>query len=101
MQGGSYLVARVGSYSLVLAWDFSIVVVRVNSVVGLILSSCGKLLSSCGVRFVSISSRAGPFYVMSSGLPGVVMESFSRSAGLCALWLGCGGSMGEVLLLWR
>ena len=41
MQGGSCLAAMSGGYSLVLAWDFSIIVVGVNSVVvvGLILFS--------------------------------------------------------------
>ena len=41
MQGGSCLAVMSGGYSLVLAWDFSIVVVGVNSVVvvGLVLST--------------------------------------------------------------
>ena len=41
VQGGSCLAAMSGGYSLVLAWDFSIIVVGVNSVVvvGLILFS--------------------------------------------------------------
>ena len=41
MQGASCLFPVLGGYSLVLAWDFSIIVVGVNSavVVGLVLST--------------------------------------------------------------
>lgn len=45
MQGGSCLVAVMGGYSLALAWDFSIIVVGINSVVVV-----GSNLSSGGVQ---------------------------------------------------
>lgn len=48
VQGCSCLFAMLGSYSRILAWDFSILVLRVNSVVVV-----GLILSICGVRFIS------------------------------------------------
>ena len=56
MQGGSCLVAMLGGCSRILAWDFSILVLGVNSVVvvGLILSSDGvqtPLYLWCDVLF--------------------------------------------------
>ena len=66
MQGGSCLAAMSGGYSLVLAWDFSLDMVGVNSVVVLVSFSLVvvfNLLSSCVVRVVSISSRRAPLYV--------------------------------------
>ena len=65
VQYGSCLVSMLGGNSLVLAWDFPIVLVGVSC-------SCGgfnspvvecKLLSTCGVRFVSVSSRMAPLYM--------------------------------------
>ena len=45
MQGGSLLVAVSVGYSLVLAWDLSVIVVGVNSVVVVV-----SISSSCGVQ---------------------------------------------------
>ena len=62
----SLLLQCVGDYSLVLAWDFSLDMVGVNSVVVLVSFSLVvvfNLLSSCVVRVVSISSRRAPLYV--------------------------------------
>ena len=60
------LLSCEGDYSLVLAWDFSLDMVGVNSVVVLVSFSLVvvfNLLSSCVVRVVSISSRRAPLYV--------------------------------------
>ena len=45
MQGGSLLVAVSVGYSLVSAWDLSVIVVGVNSVVVVV-----SISSSCGVQ---------------------------------------------------
>ena len=102
MYGGSCLVAMLGGYSLTLAWDFSIIVVGVNSSCDefVTLVVVCKLLSTCGVRFASISSRCIPpmcdvqlaHHEMWWRVPLKV-----RVRGCVLSVWGVGGSKGEVL----